>query len=1604
MTRGPATGSDRAPLVSPAAGADGPSDDTAGASPDAATRTGSGGTDEPVAGRARVVWRLRHAAVCVLLGALAFLQDPGMMVVDTKVDLAVNPLGWLERSLHVWDPAGTFGQLQNQAYGYLWPMGPFFLAGDLAGVPMWAVQRLWWTLLLCVGYLGVVTLAGRLHIGTPVARLVAGVAFALSPRLVTEIGPVSVEAWPSAVAPWVLVPLVGLARNPSTPLRRAVTLSALAVACAGGVNATAVLAVVPLAALWLCTLRPLRRRVVALVAWGTAVAAATAWWLVPLLLLGRYSPPFLDYIETAEVTTRPTDVVSVLRGTAHWHAYLTDAHGPLWPGGWRLATVAPLVVATLVVAGTGLVGLARRGMPHRRFLLTGLLVGLALVGLGHVAAGPLGGAVTGSGLFADAARTFLDGAGAPLRNVHKFDVVLRLPLVLGLAHLLGLVGRAATVTAGPWRPPPRRRTAAARAVGAGATAEDWPVEVGPARPPVAAAGATAEDRSAVDGGPASRPVTTVGAARTMVDPVPPPPYVPALSLTRLRAVTVTVLVLAGVVGVGTPAVTGHLAAPGSFFNVPGYWREAAGWLDQRLDHERVLVVPAARFPRYLWGNPSDEITQPLLDAPWAVRSSIPLTPTMTIRLLDAVESVVATGQGSAGLAQVLSRSGVRYLLVRSDLDYGQARSARPLAVRQALARSPGISRVASFGPTVGGGFLPGTFNDRGLDVAVPAVEIFEVDGAVQPVVAYDAADVTTVVGGPESLLDLAAVDRLPAAPTVLAVDRPPDWPAGAPVTLTDGLRRRETAFGLLQDNSSATMARWDEWRLSAPAHDYLSPAATEHTTMVRYEGIAGVRASSSWADAQPLHGSRPAHHPYAALDGDPGTSWRTPPQTVSEGQWLEVELLRPQPVAEVALDFDLGADTLPTRVTVAAGVDVRTVETFGAGVVVRLSGAASTKRVLVRIDGVVDVRKGGGGVGLAEVRIPDVRAERSLLVRPVPEQRSAGEVGTAADGAATSPTVVLTVAPSVPACLFDEGRPRCVRSLARASEDADLLDRTLTLPGTSDTGYLPSVWARPRPGPALDAVLDRSRAEPEVTASSTGVEDPAARPGVVVDGNPATSWSPATDDGHPWLRLAFPARRLVTGLRFAVDPSVAGARPWTITAIGDDGVRGGLVAEDGTVTFGEPLDTDDLSVLITDTAAARTHDPYLDFWEPLPVAVGELSALPAEAIIPADPAERITLPCGSGPKVEVAGTTLLTKIGGTRQELLELRELPATVCQVEGGRTAPDARLVLPAGESRVRATPTTLATPTRVVLDPTPSKPASSKPAQSKPAPSEPASSATASSTAVEIRSWSPAERRLLLTTHGVDRVLAMRENANPGWRASIGGRQLTPVTLDGWQQGFVVPAGVDGTVLVRFASAGAYRTGLLVGAGLLAVLALVAVLPGRRRGPVRGARSGGDAGAPLSRRRGWLLVAGVGGTALVATGGYAAIGLTALALAAVLVYWALLPQLCGPDRRAVLRTVRAAARWLPPVCFAVAGWLAWRAAGDPAGATGTTMIAAQLFGLTSVVALWLSAVLPSRRPNRPDQRPVRPVPAGRADPPPRPDLPGQRAATRSNGRSTSA
>lgn len=370
---------------------------------------------------------LRILAGCGLLTALAFLQSPGWTVSDTKLDLVVDPGRFLSRALEMWDPVGYLGQVQNQAYGYLFPMGPFFWLGDAVSLPPWVIQRLWWALLLCLAFTGFVALARALRIGGATTALIGGFVYALSPRILTVIGPSSVEVWPMALAPWVLVPLVLGMRQGSA--RRAAVLSALAVACVGGVNAAATFAVIPLAALWLLMNKGPRRRTM-LLWWPPLVLLGTLWWIGPLFLLGRYSPPFLDFIESASVTTRLASIDGALRGVTNW---VPTVSATARAGVVYFTEPVVMVHAGLVVL-IGLVGLTLRGLPARRFLVVGMFLGLVMVTLGHT------GAV--SGPWAPELQQLLDGVLAPLRNTHKFDVLIRIPVMLGFVHAVHLAGRA----------------------------------------------------------------------------------------------------------------------------------------------------------------------------------------------------------------------------------------------------------------------------------------------------------------------------------------------------------------------------------------------------------------------------------------------------------------------------------------------------------------------------------------------------------------------------------------------------------------------------------------------------------------------------------------------------------------------------------------------------------------------------------------------------------------------------------------------------------------------------------------------------------------------------------------------------------------------------------------------------------------------------------------------------------------------------------------------------------------------------------------------------------------------------------------------------------
>ncbi len=186
------------------------------------------------------------------------------------------------------------------------------------------------------------------------------------------------------------------------------------------------------------------------------------------------------------------------------------------------------------------------------------------------------------------------------------------------------------------------------------------------------------------------------------------------------------------------------------------------------------------------------------------------------------------------------------------------------------------------------------------------------------------------------------------------------------------------------------------------------------------------------------------------------------------------------------------------------------------------------------------------------------------------------------------------------------------------------------------------------------------------------------------------------------------------------------------------------------------------------------------------------------------PHERLSRPCGEGPELTVDGISVPTRMDGPRSALWGEGDLTWQAC----------APVTLGAGPSHdidVRGDPALRPT-TVALLGPR---------ALTAPAP-----------TALHVTSRSPTH--LTGTVGGgAQRLLALTMNHNDGWEASLEGQMLTPVVVDGFRQGFVVPEGASGAVEVRFAPDGPYRWALGVGLVLALLVPLTLLVPDRSRRP---------------------------------------------------------------------------------------------------------------------------------------------------------------------------
>jgi arabinofuranan 3-O-arabinosyltransferase len=393
--------------------------------------------------------------------------------------------------------------------------------------------------------------------------------------------------------------------------------------------------------------------------------------------------------------------------------------------------------------------------------------------------------------------------------------------------------------------------------------------------------------------------------------------------------------------------------------------------------------------------------------------------------------------------------------------------------------------------------------------------------------------------------------------------------------------------------------------------------------------------------------------------------------------------------------------------------------------------------------------------------------------------------------------------------------------MALSPEEPVNLSRTLAVPEA--TAVTPTVWVRARQGPNLaDLIAEPGTAR---TLGDADVIDVLGSSYAAGDGDPRTSWTaPQNIVQHRTaanLTLKLPRPTEVAALRLTPSPSELPAHP-TIVAIDlGDGPQVRTLAPNGPQTVRlSPHVTDTVKVSLLDwnDVIDRTA---LGFDQVKPPGLAEVTALDGRgAPIAAPDAARnrtrtIALPCGKGPIIGIAGQFVQTSVNTTVGALLDGEPIAAKPCGMQ--------TIALPAGEQELVISPGAAFVADGVQL----AGPLAAK------MPSAPMISA-------QTTQWQANRRQVDVATSDAQRVLVVPESINPGWTAhSADGTVLTPITVNGWQQGWVLPAGTSGAVTLDFASNTTYRVGLLGGVALLPVLLLLAFLPVRReRAPDEPAR----------------------------------------------------------------------------------------------------------------------------------------------------------------------
>ncbi len=859
-----------------------------------------------------------------------------------------------------------------------------------------------------------------------------------------------------------------------------------------------------------------------------------------------------------------------------------------------------------------------------------------------------------------------------------------------------------------------------------------------------------------------------------------------LSASSFSLIAAIILLLS----ISIPYTTGKVLNGNSFTAVPSYWNQVANFLSNYSPNEPALMIPASSQGMYIWGTPVDEPLEPLAKSPWTTEDIVPYGGAGNRRFLDAIETAFSSGNAFSSMGTYLARAGINYLIIRNDLNWEASGSPSPAKVHQVL-QQIGFVPVANFGPAIPSqDYITTGANGTTPKVSpkYPAVQIYTSAANVNanlpnyPVVSLPVSKTVLVSGGPGSLMQLTSQGLISNQPVILSGNSIPSSLHINPNWIsTDTLRRQQIDFGQVNINSSYTLNATENAPLGSPGvqggnlvKQILPFAALNHQTVAVITGVNSLSASSygSWYFTLPQEG------PFAAFDGNSNTAWVAGNVNGSVGQWIQADLTVPLNVSQISVQMLVDGD--PQRQIATA----LTVTTNNGSITTPVKASNSpqflpvppgpSKFLKITIAGTQGGVPGGPGVGIREINIPGVVVQRYLAtpadVIPGKNSLEGFSLSTMAQ------SVNFTSGTAYPA-----------------------LARIITLQKSENV--VMTGQALPVPSAALNTLLE-PKSQVKISTNSTYANLPRFNVGNLL--YPQTDYAWIAGTKTPVINLSWNQNRTLSQINFAYTSNFA-ANPIKVKIQSPNSSQTVTIGKNGVANF-NPITTNSIKLSFPVVQHDIAVNQLTGEVGQLPVGLAGIKIPALQNLMPKqlNSNQTFSLSCGLGPQLDIDGALYQTKVSGTIGDLLQAYPVKLGLC-TNGTIPLSKGTHFIVNQPSNVPFSISSLAIAPQSLIS-TPS----------------PITQLTSNRT-ITVNSWRN-EHRTITIGSGSQSFLEIHENFNKGWQATLNGQVLTPVTLDGWQQGFVVPAGQGGQISLTYLPDFLYN--VVIGVGIAAVILLLILL----------------------------------------------------------------------------------------------------------------------------------------------------------------------------------